>query len=295
MAWTPKLGLSLGRQRTDLNTATPKVEEKDFLRAEASLNLFKGGGDFNALHAASHQQAAEQLKILDEELKLEVKASELIFQHLSLLDVIRSAEVLLNLREESHRIVFEKYKQGKSPLQEVTKSEIDRTQQENRLRTLRIQQLENQAQLKALLLIDLKTKAWPFSLNQKIRSVQENHTPKVNSLLKLSQSSEELWKASRATYWPSLDLSAGFEQYPLLSGPNQQWTLGLVLNLPIWSRYETAAKVAAVSADRQLADQQADEALRIETAQREVLQQRINLSQQNLVAAQGNLEKSGGL
>ena len=92
-----------------------------------------------------------------------------------------------------------------------------------------------------------------------------------------------------------MDLSASVDQYPIVSGLNQQWSLGLVLSLPLWSRYETVARVAAASADRMQAAQQADEALRIETAQREVLQQRIDLSQQNLVAAQGNLEKSGGL
>jgi hypothetical protein len=47
--WTPKLSLSANQIKTKINN-TPMTDQ-NYLEADASINLFHGGGDWNTLHS----------------------------------------------------------------------------------------------------------------------------------------------------------------------------------------------------------------------------------------------------
>ena len=172
------------------------------------------------------------------------------------------------------------------------KSEVDQKQQQIRLRNLQIQQLENQAQWKAKLVTKLRTKNWPFSANQKIPTLSREHSSEVNALSKQTKASGELWKTARSQPWPKLDLTAQYQESPLNKRDVSEWSAGITITIPIWSQYEHSAKIAAAYSDLSSSRYQLEEVLRKEEAQREILNGKILLAQQNLTDAKLNVEKS---
>jgi outer membrane protein TolC len=300
MFWTPSLSVGVGRSKLNSPTQPSSSYDYDYWRSDATWNLFRGGGDLDQKRAADLQERAAELKLKDETLKLELKASSVVFHQLYLKEVIHTTQNLVKLREESHRIVSEKFQQGRVPLQEVTKSEVDRSQQRTRLRSLESERLQNQAQWKALLNEGLTTGAWPLTSHQKLslEIILERGelTPAVKSLESLSLASERLWRSARSGHWPSLDLTASYQESPLkergAQAFSQQVTAGLQLTLPLWSQYETSNRVAQAYAEHVAARSRFQETQREEEAQREVLSARVELARQNLIDAQANLSKS---
>ncbi len=297
--WTPSLSLTAGRNegyvqstngggsRTSLNG--------DYWKANAALNIFKGGADLDLKNAAQAQLIAQRFKVQDESLKLEVRAATLIFQRLYLQDVLQTTQKLVKLRDESHRIVEIKYKQGKSPLQEVRKSEIDQLQQLSRLRNLEIQVLENQALWKSLLLDQIKTTDWPLSPQSKIGFTTKSRTPELNSLEKTTAATESLWKATRAGHWPSIDLTAEYKENPLVDRTTQQWVAGVQLTIPLWSQFETTAQSSIAYSEFVTNKYRLDSLRQTEMAQKEVLNQRVELARLNLMDAKQSFAQSEGL
>ncbi|MBC7743101.1 MAG: TolC family protein [Bdellovibrionaceae bacterium] len=297
--WTPTLSISAGRQQRHDNitniAGSELTQTADYWKANAALNLFKGGGDWDEKNAAEAHYLAQKYKVLDESIKLDVKAAELIFQRLYLKDVLQTTKKLVKLRQDSHRIVNEKYKQGKSPLQEVRKSEIDQVQQLSRLRNLEIQVLENQALWKTLLIDDVATQNWPFQANLSIAFNSKSRTPELNSLENATAATESLYKAAKAYHWPSLDLTAEYKESPLNERTTQQWVAGVQLTIPIWSRYDTSAQSALAYAEFVTNKSRLDNLRRSELAQKEILNSRVELARQNLLDAKKSFEQSENL
>lgn len=291
--WTPTLSLSAQKDQrsTHVNDLGTEFTDSDSWSASGSLNLFRGGSNWKIKKSADHLLKAQQEKVEDEILKLESRASAIIFQQLYLSDIIEATKNLVKLREDSHKIVLAKYHQGKSPLQEVVKSEIDQSQQQTRLRNLEIEALENQAKWKTLWIDGIKTKQWPFKITQAIRS-NKNHSPEVNQLENLKLSSENLWSSSQASHLPTLDLTANYTELPIKERSTQQWYAGLTLTIPIWNRYETAAQASSAYANYIATKNQYEDVKRFELAQREILSKKIDLARQNLMDSKMNYDKS---
>jgi outer membrane protein len=300
MFWSPTLSISAGRAKFNSPTSAASNYDYDYWRSDATWNLFRGGGDLDQKRAADLQKLAEEFKLKDENLKLELKASSIVFHQLYLQEVIETTEKLVNLREESHRIVSEKFRQGKVPKQEVTKSEVDRSQQRTRLRNLESERLQNQAQWKALLGEKLATVRWPLHSAQQLplknQQVADAASPGLQSLELHSLASKALWESTRAGHWPTLDLTASYQESPLKDRGaqpfSQQWTAGLQLTLPLWSQYETTNKISQAYAEHIAAQNRHETLKREEMALREVLGVRIELARQNLIDAEANLVKS---
>lgn len=291
MSWTPSLSAGVGY----VNNPAVSATATDYWKAEASLNLWNGGSDYHALKSADLNVDAQKLNQLNQGLKIEAQAADLIFKTLYSQDVVRSTRELVKLREESHRIVSEKYKQGKLPLQEVSKSEIDKSQQETRLRTLEAENLELQGQWKALIKEAVKTEQWPFETELKLPNAPLEFSPNLQRLEKLAKAAAESHSSQKGKHLASLDLTASLQEFPLQTRATRQWGTGVLFTVPLWSRYETQAAIASAYSSAVTAQSEFEQARLSELSQREVLQKRVDLYRKNLEAAKKNLEKAKGL
>lgn len=288
--WTPKLSLSLNQSQTKVNTLT--TSEGNSLNAELTWNLFRGGADGNSMSDAEARKKAQELQVLNEALRVEIKASDLIFKALYLTETQRIQEQLLKLKEESLKIVKDRYYQGKLPLQEVTKSEVDLTQQKNRLRSAQLDVIENKSQISSLFITELQTKNWPFTEKINPQLPTSMQMPLIEQKYWLSQSREEFWRFSKGEHWPSLDLRMQYQESPLNERTNQQW-VGLVsLTLPIWNQYETSAKVSLAFAQYMGALNDYKDAEQSLNQRGLFLNEKIGTARLNLEEAQRNLETS---
>lgn len=288
--WTPKLTISGNKTQTKVNS-TPTVDG-DYLEADLTWNLFRGGSDWNSMQDASAQKKAQELQVLNESLRVETKASDLIFKSLYLTESYRIQEQLLKLKEESLKIVSDRFHQGKLPLQEVTKSEVDLTQQKNKLRNAYLDVIENKSQINSLFISDIQTKAWPFSEKTSPKLPAAEKIPLVEQKYWQSQSREESWSATKGFHWPSLDLTVQYQESPIKERTNNQWIGTLSLSLPIWNQYDTSAKVSAayaqyISAINDFKD--TEQTLKQKTI---FLKEKIETARINLSEAKRNLETS---
>ena len=241
--WTPNLNVSANKNQTKINSVN--VSDGNNLSADISLNLFRGGSDWNKMKDAEAEKTAQELQVTNEALRVEVKASNLIFKSLYLTESERIQEQLLKLKEESLKIVTDRYKQGKLPLQEVTKSEVDLIQQKSRLRSASLDSSENKSQISSLFIENINTNAWPFSESTNLKLPTSSNIPLVEQKYWLSQSRDEIWKASKGLNFPSLDLSVQYITSPIKERTDKQWVGLLSLSFPIWNQFETSATISS--------------------------------------------------
>jgi outer membrane protein TolC len=298
--WVPTLSLSAGTQKTVQVPSYFEAKASSYWKASSAWNLFKGGADFYSKQTSEFQERGQNYNYQNESLLIDTQLASIIFQQLYLNDVIKSTENLLKLRENFHRIVLEKYKTGKLPFQEVEKSDIDKNQQENRLRNLQIENLENKTQWRALFGEDMKTQNWPFLTNQHISGILANEVdlgsnnlvPELAKLENLSLASENNWKSAKSDYWPQFDFALEYQAGLDKDNTNKVWSGGVFLTIPLWTKYETAAKVSASFAEYMNAKSQFEAAKNLNKAKKDNLDQKIQLTRKNLDSAKINLEKS---
>lgn len=288
MSWTPSVSTMIGK--TDYEF-TPGLDQ-GYWQANLTWNLLSGGADYHLYRAADANRDAQTTNLIAQALKLESQAADLVFRYIYSLDVLKFTRELVHLREESHRIVLQKYKAGQLPLQEAAKSEIDKSQQETRLRTLEADNLQIQSQWKALLNEPIHTSSWPFSPDTLIADTPSQLSPATKHLELLATAAESTWKASKSRFWPTLDFTASYSEVPIRNPIEKQWSTTISLTLPLWTQYQTTAASASALADLNVARNDYEFARRSENAQREVLLRRLEIHRKNLVDAKMNLEKS---
>jgi outer membrane protein TolC len=288
--WTPKLSVSTEKSKTKLNS--DKVIEDSSFKGNLSLNLFRGGSDINQLKEASAQNKAQELQLTNEALRVEIKASDLIFKSLYLIETKRIQEQILKLKEESLKIITDRYHQGKLPLQEVTKTEVDLIQQKNKLRSAQLDFVENKSQISSFFIDEIKTSNWPFveSIHPKI--LIDSKIPLVEQKYWMGQSREQAWIATKGYHWPTLDLQVQYQKYPLDVHGNHQMSGVLALTFPLWDQLETSAKVAASFAQYVSAQNDFKEAEKSFKVKSLFLIEKIEVARINLVESKKNLETS---
>jgi outer membrane protein TolC len=201
------------------------------------------------LNDAKAQKQAQELQLLNEGLRVEIAASDLIFKSLYLIEVERIQKEFLKLKEESLKIVTDRYHQGKLPLQEVTKSEVDYIQQKSKLRNASLDIQENKSQISSSFIDTIQTSQWPFDEKISPKLPDNFKIPQVEQKYWMSKSKEESWKAIKGQHWLSLDLDLQRVESPLKSRTEKEW-IGLIsLSFPIWNQYETSARVSYAFAD----------------------------------------------
>ena len=244
--WTPKLSVSLEKNKTRINNQD-SIKASSAI-ADLSLNLFKGGSDWNNMLGAQAQNKAQQLQLLNENLRVEVKASDLIFKSLYILESKKIEEQFLKLKEDSFKIITSMYNQGKIPLQEVTKSEVDLALQKNKLRSVVLDLSENHSMISSLFINSIETKNWPFDEKTVPKLPESSKLPVAEQKFWISQSREKTWQATKGLHWPSLDLHLQYIQAPYSERNNNQVAGVLTLTLPIWNGLETSSQVSTAHA-----------------------------------------------
>ncbi|MFA6236042.1 MAG: TolC family protein [Bacteriovorax sp.] len=288
--WTPRIDVSLQKTQTRLNSE--EITNSDSINADLNLNLFRGGSDWNLYKDAKAQNNAQELQVLNESLRVEIKASDLIFKSLYLIESKRIEEQLLKLKEESLKIVTDRYRQGKLPLQEVTKSEVDLIQQKNKLRSANLDYIENKSQISSLFINEIKTSAWPFDESSRTALPESSNLPLIEQQYWLGQSRHEAWKAARGEYFPSLDLQIQHQESPVKNRKDKQWTGLLVLSFPLWSGLETYSKVSSAYADYVGALNTYKDTEQSLREKNKFLKQKIEIVRLNLSESKKNLETS---
>ncbi len=290
LAWTPALSLQAGRQESQFNGE--RRPKSDYLAANLSWNLFRGGSDLFAWKAARASAEAQRYQVENEKLEVELGGARVIFRRLYLSDVLATQGELLKLKEESLRIARSRYNQGKAPLQEVTKLEVDLAQSQNALRLAELNVAQNLLELRALFVDSLQTAAWPFAENQEVdlRSGSGSLFSKKRALEARAQ--KDGWRASRLLHLPSVDWNLQLQQSPLRSRSDDLWSSSLLLTVPLWSRFETAATSATAYASYVAAENESLRASREEGLKREYLEKKLLLSRANLLESKRTLEKS---
>lgn len=298
--WTPDISVSLGKTKTELNHNS--VEEYDYAQASAFLNLFRGGVDWARLDQAEALQNAQSLALKNETLRTDITASDLIFKALYLKESLRIQEELFKMKEDSFKIVKDRYTQGKIPQQEVSKSEVDLAQQKNKVRLSALNLAENEFAIRAQFVEALQSQDWPFSeretfifANQPQGSKNKQKLPSVEQKYWVARAGEFSWKAAQRAYWPSLDLAFQYKEFPLKERDNQQWTSMIELKIPLWSKYETASSVSSAFAGYLEANAEFESTERAALIKDEFLKKKIEIVRQNLGDAKANLEKSKNL
>jgi outer membrane protein TolC len=291
--WTPKLSLSA--VQTETRVKSVKTSESDYLEADATLNLYRAGSDWNKMQGRKAAKRAQELQVENEGLRVEVKASDLIFKSIYLYQSKKTQDDLLKLKEESLRIVNDRYHQGKLPLQEVSKSEVDLTQQKSRARQAALDLAENFSEMASLFMNDVQTKSWPFT---------EKTDPKIQPGLKIptleqkywfNESQEQAWRSVKGGHWPSIDATIQYLQAPIKDRTTDQWVGTIQMTLPIWSQYETSATISSAFAVYTSAlNDFKDTEQRVQ--QRALfLKEKIKIARINLSEAKANLEKAKDL
>ena len=291
--WTPTLSLSAAKTRDEVKNS-PAVEQ-DYWLATANLNLFKGGADWASLTQADAAEKAQALAVKNEELKTDVNASDLIFKSIYIRESLRIQNEIFKLKEEALKILRERYSAGRIPLQEVVKSEVDLSQQQNRLRLAKLSVSENDASVKAAFVDSVQSQSWPFS-DQKSWSFQNEAAteklPSVEQKYWNLKSSEYSWRGTSRTYWPTIDVSAQYEETPIKDATTKELISTLTLTIPLWSRYETASQVSSAYSGYLAAEADFKAAEKAAKLRREFLAEKVESVRVNVVESKKNLEKS---
>jgi outer membrane protein TolC len=299
--WTPNLNLSGGINRQSVNAPLSEATDNPFWKLSSSINLFGGGSDYHLKQAANYQMEAAENHWVNETLKTDSENANIIFQQLYINDLVQAAEKLAQLKDESYHIVLSKYKGGQVPIQEVEKSEVDKSQAETRLRNLKLKDIENQIQWKSAYSVAMQTSNWPFSVITKLKNIETStlvesseafSMPDLNRLSNLSLAAESYWKASKSQFWPQIDFGIDYIENANSALNNKVWQGGLTLTFPLWNRYESVAQSSLKYAEFFSAKKQLERALSAQKAKQDRLIEKLFLSRKNLEVAQENLKKS---
>lgn len=288
--WTPNLNLSMQDSRTKLNSNT--ISKSNNIGTSLSWNLFRGGTDWSLMNEAKAKKEAQELQVLNEILKGEISASDLIFKSLYLIEIERIQKQFLKRKEESLKIVTDRYNQGKLPMQEVTKSEIDLTQQKNKVRSASLDLFENKSQINSLFVDSIKTSDWPFDEKVITHLPTDLKIPLIEQKYLLSLSQKKSWEANKGMHWPSLDMELQRIESPIKDRSDKQTVALITLSFPIWNRYDTSAKVSSAYAQyiNSLNDyKNTTQALKQKNI---FLKEKIEISRLNLIDSKNNLDIS---
>lgn len=288
--WTPTLSISANQSQTKLNSQN--ISDYNYLQADISLNIFRGGSDLNSLFSASAAKKAQQLQLQNETSRVEIKASDLVFQALYLAESLRIQEQLYKLKEESFKIVKDRYSQGKIPSQEMVKSEVDLTQQKNRLRIAQLDVLENKTNILSAFITEIQTKEWPFDEKTILEVTRGENLPIIEQKYWIAESREQAWRAARGLHWPSLDLQIQYQESEIKNREKKQLIGLLSLTLPLWNRYDSSSQISAsytqyITAFNDYRD--TEQTLRLKNS---FLKEKILVSKQNLVEAKKNVQSA---
>lgn len=294
---TPSVTGAIGKTETRINNDLTGRGKSihDYWRLSGNWNLFRGLGDYHAWQAARNSESAQGFQVRSEELRIELEGAKVIFNRLHLRDVKAAQDELLKLKQETLRLGRSRYSQGKIPLQDVTKMEVDLSQQANVVRQAEIELAQNEVAYKAFFVDGLKTQDWPLTEAQGLALSEGTGSFALKRLHARASSFEHSWKSGRSRHLPSLDLSLSYQELPFRRPNTKTWSGTLELSIPLWSRFEISAAAAQSYAGFVEAESAAAAAEREDSLRREFVKKKTTLSYAAIREARLNLEKSDRL
>lgn len=291
--WTPEINLNASRNRTTSRSFDEKtVSDSNSWGVSANFSLFRGGADLFASSAANANKEAQLQQFEAEVLSLENRVSKLLFQNLFLKENLSIQRSLLQLKEDSLRIGKERFSQGKIPLQEVTKLELDISQQRNRVRQTELEVESNLVALRSLFVDETKTKEWPFTVTTKLALNDSDASPTIKGLQLRADSAKKSYWAAKLSHAPSIDLNLRYQESPIRTRESKEWLGSIDLTFPIWSKYSTSASVAEANTILQESESAALLREKEEVLQKGLIQKKLDTFSKNLQENTANLEKS---
>lgn len=171
---------------------------------------------------------------------------------------------------------------------------MDLSQQKNKVRLAQIEIEENLSFIQAHFIEAIKTSAWPFNYKTNLHLPSSLTQPNIAEKKWLADAADWNVSASKAQYWPSLDLTLSYQESPWRdaaksSNSSIQYSGLLTLTLPIWSRFETSSAVSSSRTVKILADNDLRKSKKQYEEQFKFLEKKIALSRENLSEADKNL------
>lgn len=271
LLWTPDLSLVLEQDKTKLTPKTGVTSEtnSDFTAVNMNWNLFRGGADWSRWRQAQYLEKAQTNHYLAEQLEIEHQSSIIIFKQIFLRQALRTQDLIYKIKQEALQIIKEKFNQGKVPLEEVKKAELDLSQNLGQVTKAQLAVQENEAEMESYFIHAIQTTLWPLDENIDIKcdTINSTETPADKPMDKLAdkaidkpswlnekywlyQASNEAVQVSYKSYLPSLDLTFQYQESPWQERDNKAWTTSLQLTIPLWSKYETTAALSSAMAQK---------------------------------------------
>ena len=206
----------------------------------ASVNIFRTGGDIAGLQASKRDLASSREKLRFERQGTEDDAIVALTNVIAKSQTSKIEAKFVEIREESVRIARERFQRGMLAQQEVSKVLIELENARARLADALTQEADVRAQLKALLGHDLVALNWPW------RDVLARKSPIEDAPFDLDLRPD--WRASRLTVeaerlrqrqsfsslLPSLDLTASYGSLDLSVPGRRDWSGVLTLSVPLF-------------------------------------------------------------
>ncbi len=286
--WAPTLSTSLVKTRNIVNTESVKG---DYWEVDGSWNLFRGGSDYQLMRSATAAQTAQNFNLLSVQSQVEVKAAQLILRRI-LLDEIMAANLeQKRQREEALRISKIRYGSGRISRQELSKLEVDLSQQLNKVRATELERIDLEQKIKAAFVTDVATHSWPLQ-DVSLSQLQLGETSnEIQKLQWTSRSREHLWRSAQLKHLPTLDLSVSYRGVPT-DQVDRYWDGKLVLTLPLWDQMATRAEQAKEYIDYKDADYSYQIAQQEERTKRESLEKKLKIYKDSVLETKGISKKA---
>ncbi len=293
MAWTPSLSATL--TQTKFKESGADAIDSDSATVGLSLNLFKGGDTYYGMQSARVLAESGRYELKAKKLSVRLAASYLIFNRNKLYQEIAIAEQVVKQKEESLRVAKLRFGRGQLSNQDLQRVEIDLAAGRTSLRELKVYELEVANEVQVLYGEDIPFIEWPwlnFSEANIKKDKLKSKTPEILSLSKKSDYFKYKLKESRSGFMPRLDLNLNYAVSPIRDQDINQFTTSLVLTIPIWDRWETAAQNQIAAENLVQSELSYKKRAQEVELQKNSVEQKITLTKESLQEALTSLEKS---
>lgn len=231
---------------------------------QARLNLFRGGSDFYGYQTQKNQLKANQYGLLQEQLDVEKKASEVIFRYLLAARRLEIFQKLSETNQRSFQALSERVQRGLAPEQEALKAEIDWQNAQAQFLSAEVDHERARRNLEELLGHAEVRGDWPFEkvlLELKEASVQRMELsfearPDVQAARYALESSEATYKRTFGQFLPRIDLSHSWARYGQDNFDNREQASLISVSFPFFEGGRSKLEVERAGAQRLIVRQQ---------------------------------------
>ncbi len=211
------------------------------LEANSQLNLFRWGADWASLKAAQADCDAEKETLLTTVLEAEREATQALINTIRNYKKTEIHKEIVQTHTHLLQIATQRYGQGRLPLQEVKKLEIDLENAKSNFASVVIDQKNSEAVLEKLLGPAVIQEEWPWQTKllsfpyKNLKFELETHPFWKSTRYKIQAEESRTQRANRLMF-PSLDGNLSYGYYSNLGIKGPAWSVGVTLTLPFFDQ-----------------------------------------------------------